>query len=98
MDTDTKVTLNFDATEATRRKFKAAAAAAGKALGEYLEQLLNQPTAVPADLLQALKTLDSRGGLGLDVHDWLRGVIAKAEGVDPKTGAVSSPKTPVEAK
>ena len=37
--------------------------------------------AAAPDLLEALKTLDARGGLGLDVHEWIRGLINKAEGV-----------------
>ena len=37
--------------------------------------------AAAPDLLEALKILDNRGGLGLDVHEWIRGIIAKAEGV-----------------
>ena len=36
--------------------------------------------AAAPNMLEALKILDNRGGLGLDVHEWIQGIIAKAEG------------------
>jgi len=40
METETKVILNFEVSEQTRRAFKMAAAEAGKTFGEFLAVLL----------------------------------------------------------
>jgi uncharacterized protein (DUF1778 family) len=56
MDTDNEVTLNFKVTEATRREFKSAAAAAGKTIGEFLAQILEERRAAGLDLTNGTAT------------------------------------------
>ncbi len=49
METETKVNLNFEVAEVTRREFKSAAAIAGKTMGEFLAQLLAERRAAGMD-------------------------------------------------
>ena len=46
------------------------------------EELLANARLIAAapDMLAVLKRLDRKGGLGLDVHEWIGAVIAQAEG------------------
>lgn len=52
----------------------------GHAAGTACAQCLDSLAAQLAEARNALKTLDSRGGLGIEVHEWLASVIAKLEG------------------
>lgn len=49
METETKVNLNFEVAEATRREFKSAAAIAGKTMGDFLAQILAERRAAGLD-------------------------------------------------